>query len=111
MLSITAVGNVCYDPETRQVGNLDVCNFTILVNKKRKDEEFTTPIKCAVWGPRAKFAYDLLKKGQQVTVTGQAHLESYASNKTGETRYQLNMEVNDFRLPPKPKVDADAMPF
>jgi len=110
MLSITAVGNICYDPENREVGALEVTNFTILVNKKRKDEEYVTALKCAVWGSRAKFAYESLKKGMQLTVSGQAHLETYQT-KNGETKSQLVVDVNEFRLPPKPKVDADAMPF
>ena len=110
MLSITAVGNLAADPETRRVGKLDVTNFTVLVNKRRKSEEYVTPLRCAVWGERSKNAAELLQKGMQVTIAGQAHLETYEA-KNGETRANLVVDVNEFRLPPKPKVESTEMPF
>ena len=110
MLSLTAVGNLAADPETREVGSLEVTNFTVLVNKRRKDEEFVTPLRCAIWGNRAKIAAEALKKGMQVTVAGQAHLETYET-KNGETRANMVVDVNEFRLPPKPKVESAEMPF
>ena len=110
MLSITAVGNLASDPVTREVGSLEVTNFTLLVNKRRKDEEYVTPMDCAIWGARAKFAHEALQKGMQLTISGSAHLEMYTS-KTGETKGKLVVDVNDFRLPPKPKVKTADMPF
>ena len=53
---------------------------------------------------------DFLTKGSQVTVTGQAYIETYEA-KTGETRANLNVAVNDFSLPPKPRVESGEMPF
>jgi len=110
MLQLTAAGNLALDPEVRQVGETEVANFLLLVNKKVKGEEFVTALKCSVWGPRAKVVSDFLSKGSQVTITGQGHIDTYET-KNGETRAQLVVNVNDFVLPPKPKVDADAMPF
>ena len=110
MLQITAVGNLAADPETREVEENSVANFTIICNKKVKGEEHTTALRCAVWGPRAKVVSDYLTKGSQVTVTGQAYIETYETKK-GETRSSLNVAVNDFTLPPKPRVESDAMPF
>ena len=110
MLQVTAVGNLAADPEVRTVGDNDVANFTIICNKKIKGEEHTSALRCAVWGPRAKVVSDYLTKGSQVTVTGQAYIETYES-KTGEARAQLNVAVNEFSLPPKPKVETDEMPF
>lgn len=110
MLQITAVGNLAADPETREIGKLEVTNFTVLVNKKRKDEEYVTALRCAVWGARAPLAFDILKKGMQVTVGGSAHMETYET-KNGDTRAVLVVDVNDFRVPPKPKVESAEMPF
>ena len=110
MLQITAVGNLAADPISREVGDLLVTNFTILVNKKRKDEEYVTPLDCAVWGGRAQFAKEALSKGMQLTISGSAHIQTYES-KTGETKAKLVVDVNDFRLPPKPRVESDSMPF
>lgn len=110
MLQITAVGNLAADPETREVGDNTVANFTLICNKKVKGEEITSALRCAVWGPRAKVVTDFLRKGAQVTVTGQAYVETYET-KTGETRANLNVAVNDFTLPPKPRVESGEMPF
>ena len=110
MLQVTAVGNLEADPIHGEVGNLEVTNFTLLVNKKRKDEEYVTPLDFAIWGARAGFAHQALTKGMQLTISGQAHLEMYQS-KTGETRGKLVVDVTDFRLPPKPKVETADMPF
>lgn len=110
MLQITAVGNLAADPEVRQVGDNEVANFTVMCNKKVKGDEHVSVLRCAVWGPRAKVVADYLNKGSQVTVTGQAYIETYETKK-GETRTSLNVAVNDFSLPPKARVESGAMPF
>ena len=64
----------------------------------------------AVWGPRAKVVDDYLTKGAQVTVTGQAYVETF-ERKDGSPGASLDVAVNDFSLPPRPKVAQDEMPF
>jgi single stranded DNA-binding protein len=110
MLQVTAVGYLAADPEIKSVGDNEVANFTVLCNKKIKGDEHVSTLRCAVWGPRSKVVADFLAKGSQVTVTGQAYIETYES-KTGEARAQLNVAVNEFSLPPKPKVETDVIPF
>ena len=112
MLQITAVGNLAADPEVRTVGDNDVANFTIICNKKIKGEDHTSALRCAVWGPRAKVVSDFLTKGSQVTVTGQAYIETF-ERKDGSPGASLDVAVNDFSLPPRPKAAADDadMPF
>ena len=39
MLSITAVGNLASDPVTREVGSLEVTNFTLLTSFVDKEGE------------------------------------------------------------------------
>jgi single-strand DNA-binding protein len=112
MLQITAVGNLAADPELKTVGDREVANFTLMVNKKVKGEDRTTALRCAVWGPRAKVVDDFLTKGSQVTVTGQAYIETF-ERKDGSPGASLDVAVNDFSLPPRPKAAADDadMPF
>jgi len=111
MLQITAVGNLAADPELKTIGDREVANFTLMVNKKVKGEDHTTVLRCAVWGPRAKVVDDYLTKGAQVTVTGQAYVETFA-RKDGSPGAALDVAVNDFTLPPKPKsLATDDMPF
>lgn len=110
MLQITAVGNLAADPDLKQVGDREVANFTLMVNKKVKGEDQTTVLRCAVWGPRARVVDEYLTKGAQVTVTGQAYVETF-ERKDGTPGAALDVAVNDFTLPPKPKVATDDMPF
>ena len=115
MLQITAVGYLAADPELKTVNTLDgpreVTQFRLLVSKRVKGDELVSTLKCSVWGSRAKFADEYLTKGAQVTVTGQAYVETF-ERKDGSPGAALDVAVNDFTLPPKPKsLATDDMPF
>lgn len=110
MLQVTAVGNLAADPELKTIKDTEVANFTLMVNKKIKGEDTISVIKCAVWGPRAKVVDDYLTKGAQVTVTGQAYVESF-ERKDGTPGGAINLSVTDFSLPPKQKDSVENMPF
>ena len=114
MLNITASGNLAADPRNNTAGSTEVTNFTLLVNKKIKDQKYVTAIDCAVWGFGAAVAAQYLSKGCQITVTGDAHAETY-ERKDGSTACKLVLRVSDFTLPPRPKQQpapsAAEMPF
>ena len=113
MLIVTACGNLAADPRNNTAGNTEVTNFTLLVNKKMKDQEYVTAVDCAVWGARAAVAAQYLTKGCQVTVAGDAHAETY-ERKDGSTACKLVLRVSDFTLPPRPAqaaAEPDPMPF
>lgn len=114
MLQITAVGYLAADPELKTVktpdGERELTEFRLLVNKKIKGEDVVTTLKCTVWGNRARTADEYLMKGAQVTVTGQAYVETF-ERKDGTPGAALDVAVNDFTLPPRPKVAVDDMPF
>ena len=114
MLNITAVGNLAADPRSNTVGQTDVTNFTILVNKKMKDQEYVTAVDCAVWGARAAVAAQYLTKGDRVTVAGDAHAETF-ERKDGSTSCKIVLRVSDFTLPARPAQQSapseSEMPF
>ena len=114
MLNITAVGNLAADPRSNTVGQTDVTNFTILVNKKVKDQEYVTAVDCAVWGARAAVAAQYLTKGDRVTVAGDAHAETF-ERKDNSTGCKIVLRVSDFTLPARPAQQAapseSEMPF
>ena len=105
MLNITAVGNLAADPRSNTVGQTDVTNFTILVNKKMKDQEYVTAVDCAVWGARAAVAAQYLTKGDRVTVAGDAHAETF-ERKDGSTGCKIVLRITDFTLPARPAQQA-----
>lgn len=102
MLSVTVAGYVAGDPRTNEVGGTPVCNFTVLSNYKKGDEDITSAVDVAVWGKRSEVAAKYIKKGSMVTVTGTGHVESYQSSETGKTYAKVVLRATDFTLPPKP---------
>lgn len=73
--SWTFSGNLGSDPESRQVGDRQVCNFSVAVNGRRDDP--ATWVRVAVWGKQAEACQRYLAKGRQVIVTGAARLREY----------------------------------
>ena len=112
MLQITAVGYLAADPDLKTISDREVASFTLMVNKKVKGEDHVTVLRCTVWGPpsKVKVVDAYLTKGAQVTVTGQAYIETF-ERKDGSPGASLDVAVNDFTLPPRPRVAEDDMPF
>lgn len=84
----TFSGNLGSDPETRQVGDRQVCNFSVAVNGRRDDP--TTWVRVAVWGAQADACQRFLAKGRQVIVTGAARLREYE----GKNGKGVSLEVD-----------------
>ena len=105
MLNITANGYLGSDPEEREFNGNTVVNFS-LGSKDRKQN--TLWLNCSVWGNSSNAAKQWLKKGSQITVHGRLSQNSYS--KDGQERTSLNVDVQDFTLPPKmePQVDNSA---
>ncbi len=108
MLNVTALGNVAADPQVRHAGDTSVASFRLLVNKKIKGEDLITQIDCSVWGKRAQIVMDYIKKGDQITVSGSATVRAYL-RKNGEPGGCLDLRVDDFSLPARPK--KEDLPF
>ncbi len=103
MLYLTANGNLARDPETREVSGTKVANFTIGC---RTGQDETTWVNCAVWGKRADTVMNFLKKGSKVTVVGSGKLRPY-TKADGTEAQSLDINVNDFTLPPRTEAADD----
>jgi single-strand DNA-binding protein len=77
MQSITIIGNLTKDPETRstQTGK-EVCNFTVAVNRRGKDQEADF-FRVAVWDKAAANCQKYLAKGRKVCVVGSVSVRAY----------------------------------
>jgi single-strand DNA-binding protein len=102
MLVITAHGNLGRDPELKDVGSSQVANFTIATTTG-KDE--TTWINCQVWGKRSETVMKYFTKGSKVTVSGRGKLRTY-EKKDGTQGQSLELDVQDFSLPPRQQEEA-----
>ena len=94
----TFLGNLTRDPESRQVGENTVCNFSLALNSKYKDSktgnmvEKTTYVDLAFWGKTGEVAQKYLKKGHAVLV--KAHTINDVQEINGK-KYTFNKYVGD----------------
>ena len=113
MLNVTATGNLVADPEQNTVqtsqGSLEVTKMRLLVNKKKGKEEIITGLDCSIWGNKGNAAMAYLKKGDQITVAGAGNIKAFTL-KNGEAGALIEVNVQEYSLPPKPKTPSD-MPF
>lgn len=115
--NVNIVGNIGSDPELRQTGGgLDVLNFSVAVNSKRRDEESTAWYRVAVFGSRAQTLSPLLSKGQSVYVCGRLEPREYTTRDGGKG-VSLDLTASDVilvggREAAKPaSVDMEEVPF
>jgi len=97
------VGRVTKDPEIRQAGSTNCCNFTLAVKRKftkegQPDADF---INCVAWGQSANFLGNYIKKGYLLAVEGRLQTRSYESQngKVNVTEVMCDSVEN---LTPKP---------
>jgi single-strand DNA-binding protein len=92
MNKIFLVGNLVRDPELRTTqGGINVCTFTIAVNKRQKGEANAADyFRVTAWRQLGENCQKFLAKGRRVCVVGEVSVSTYTTQ-NGETR--ANMEV------------------
>jgi len=90
MINATIIGNLTRDPETRQVDTTTVTNFTIAVNRKVGVKEYTTYVRCALWGKRGTTFDQYHKKGDKAAVSGTLYNDEY------DGKLNTNCDVSDW---------------
>jgi len=100
MASITIIGNVGKDPESRYTpkGTM-LCRFSVADNERDPNDKTknlsTTWYRVTVWGDRAEAVAARLQKGTFIKVEGTLYQHSY--DKDGETRYSLDVTGWDIK--------------
>jgi single-strand DNA-binding protein len=102
--TITILGNIGRDPETRFTpnGKMNV-SFTVAVNKRRGNgEEAVLWFRVTAWGKLAEIldglvAQGAMTKGKQVYVAGDLDVKDYQS-RDGETRTSLDVFADKVQL-------------
>lgn len=101
----TFAGHLGRDAEIRQTkDDKSVTGFAVGVDVGYGDNKQTMWVDCSMWGDRGERLADYLVKGAQLTVTGEASLQTYTSN--GVEKTKLCCRVNDVQLPPKSSTAA-----
>jgi single-strand DNA-binding protein len=110
--SVTLVGNLGDAPTIRQAGDIDVASFSMATShnwysdKKKNDdgtaggwESKTTWHRVTLWKPGKSIKE--AKKGDRVLIQGRYESNSWQDNKTGETRYSMEVSANSYWVIPK----------
>lgn len=117
MNSCNFIGRIGRDAESKPVGKHEVANWPIAVDVGYGDNKSTLWIDCALWGERAPKLAGMLRKGDNVGVSGSISLRDYQA-KDGSTKTTIVMRVADVKLlgtkpqqeEPAPKRKAAAQP-
>lgn len=103
--NITATGNIGQDPELRTTqSGQQVCDISIACNKNKRQPDGswetveTIWIRASFWGPEAEQAAAILKRGHQVTITGNLKIREY-DRQDGTRGYSVEVEYPTISLP------------
>jgi single-strand DNA-binding protein len=91
MNQIIIQGNLGTDPEIKQVGEYELCQFSLAHTpwSKAKGEGETIWFKVTVWGNKAPAVARELRKGDSVTVTGKFGVSKYTKDGLEKTSNEI----------------------
>ncbi len=96
--AVTLVGRVGGTPEIRYFDSGSVvCNFTLAVNRRKRDEE-PDWFNVTAWGKTAEVAASYVQKGSLVGITGSLKFERWQDRATGCDRSKPVIQVDKLDL-------------
>ena len=95
MNKVILIGRLTKDPEMRYTTNSNtaVCNFTLAVNRRFKQDEADF-IPVVAWGKTAEFCEKYFNKGRQVAVVGRIEISSWEDSE-GKKRYKTEVVADE----------------
>lgn len=97
MNKLTIIGNLTREPENRVTsGGINVCDFTVAVNRRKKVEGQPEAdfFRVSAWRQLGENCAKFLTKGAKVCVVGPVSVRTYQTN-SGETRANLEVTAED----------------
>jgi single-strand DNA-binding protein len=93
MNTATFAGRLGRDPETRSVGDKTVTNFSLAVDRFKKDDG-PLWVDVSAWGKLGENVQRYITKGREVVVTGRVDLRVYTKN-DGTQGASLTLDARD----------------
>lgn len=99
---VRLIGRATRDAEFKEIGkDSKLATFRLVSNRRIKKRDGTfgekaTFVDCEVWGQRAEYARDNVKKGSPVLIAGQ--LETDEWEKDGQKRSKLKIYCNSVQV-------------
>lgn len=98
MNSLNATVRLGSDAELRYTpANDAVCQFNAALTSGYGKNAKTSWLRCTVWGKKSETLSPMLRKGNQIAITGEITLAEY-QDKQGQTKYSLDCRVSDVTL-------------
>ncbi len=97
MNKLIIIGRLTRDPETRSTqSGLQVCTFTVAVNRRKKDADHPEAdfFRVTAWRQLAELCGKYLAKGRRVSVSGPVSVSTYTAQ-SGEYRAQMEVTAED----------------
>ena len=124
---VILMGRLARDPECRYIDDRKVANFTLAVDRGRKNangEREADFLDCAVWGRTADFVQEWFTKGMMAIVVGRLQTRHW-EDRNGNKRVSVSVQVDEITfgetkkarerahgndlVPELPPVDPDAL--
>lgn len=110
---VMLIGNLCRDPELKEVSGTAICKFSLATSKewkgddgdKNKKTEFHN-IVC--FRKTAELAGKYLSKGKKVYVEGEIQTRSWDDKDTGAKKYMTEIVANNIQFLSEPKERSHA---
>lgn len=98
MNNLSATVRLAADAELRFTpANDPVCQFSAALTSGYGKNAKTSWLRCTVWGKKAETLAPMLRKGNQIAITGEITLNEY-TGKDGIKKSSLECRVNDVTL-------------
>ena len=96
MNKVILMGNLTRDPEFKNIGTTNVCNFGIAINRKTKNGENTTFVEVSSFGKTADNIAKYFQKGKPILIEGRLQLDQWNDN--GVQRSKLKVVAERFNF-------------
>ena len=104
------MGRFARDPECKYIGDRKVANFTLAVDRGRKNangEREADFIECAAWGSSAEFVQKWFAKGMMAIVDGRIQTRHW-EDRNGNKRISVGVQVDEITFGETKKARAGA---
>ncbi len=104
------MGRFARDPECKYIGDRKVANFTLAVDRGRKNangEREADFIECAAWGSSAEFVQKWFAKGMMAIVVGRIQTRHW-EDRNGNKRISVGVQVDEITFGETKKARAGA---
>lgn len=96
MNKVIVHGRLTRDPENKDAGKSNVCNFTVAENQ-RFDRDKSNFHDCEAWGKTGEFVNQYFHRGSEIVVSGELRQRHYeAKDGSKRTAWNINVDHVDF---------------